>query len=119
MQAAGEPLRSAVIVGGGSSGWMTAAALTKSFGKRLEVTLVESEEIGIIGVGESTVPHLREFNRLLEIDEADFVRGTRGTKSASSISRDRKSTRLNSSHLVISYAVFCLKKKTPSCTHAS
>ena len=79
MQAAGEPLRSVVIVGGGSSGWMTAAALTKSFGKRLEVTLVESEEIGIIGVGESTVPHLREFNRLLEIDEADFVRGTRGT----------------------------------------
>src|SRR5438477_1066476 len=79
MQAAGEPLRSVVIVGGGSSGWMTAAALTKSFGKRLEVTLVESEEIGIIGVGESTVPHLRDFNRLLEIDEADFVRRTRGT----------------------------------------
>src|SRR2546421_709527 len=79
MRAAGEPLRSVVIVGGGSWRWMTAAALTKSFGKRLEVTLVESEEIGIIGVGESTVPHLREFNRLLEIDEADFVRGTRGT----------------------------------------
>ncbi len=58
---------------------MTAAALTKSFGKRLEVTLVESEEIGIIGVGESTVPHLRDFNRLLEIAEADFVRGTKGT----------------------------------------
>lgn len=68
-----------VIVGGGSSGWMTAAALTRSFGKRFEVTLVESEEIGIIGVGESTVPHLRDFNRLLEIDEADFVRRTRGT----------------------------------------
>ena len=79
MRAPGEPLRSVVIVGGGSSGWMTAAALTKSFGKRLEVTLVESEEIGIIGVGESTVPHLRDFNRLLEIDEADFVRRTRGT----------------------------------------
>lgn len=79
MQAAGEPLRSVVIVGGGSSGWMTAAALTKSFGKRLEVTLIESEEIGIIGVGESTVPHLRDFNRLLEIDEADFVRRTKGT----------------------------------------
>jgi len=79
MQRPGEPLRSVVIVGGGSSGWMTAAALTKSFGKRLAVTLVESEEIGIIGVGESTVPHLRDFNRLLEIDEADFVRRTRGT----------------------------------------
>jgi tryptophan halogenase len=78
-QASGEPLRSVVIVGGGSSGWMTAAALTKSFGQRLEVTLVESEEIGIIGVGESTVPHLRDFNSLLEIAEADFVRGTKGT----------------------------------------
>ncbi|HLJ37723.1 MAG TPA: tryptophan halogenase family protein [Steroidobacteraceae bacterium] len=79
MNAPGDSLRSVVIVGGGSSGWMAAAALTKSFGSRLEVTLVESEEIGIIGVGESTVPHLRDFNRLLEIDEADFVRRTRGT----------------------------------------
>ena len=79
MQPSGEPLRSVVIVGGGSAGWMTAAALTKSFGRRLGVTLIESEEIGIIGVGESTVPHLRDFNRLLEIDEADFVRRTKGT----------------------------------------
>jgi tryptophan halogenase len=79
MQPSGESLRSVVIVGGGSSGWMTAAALSKSFGKQLMVTLIESEEIGIIGVGESTVPHLREFNRLLEIDEADFIRRTKGT----------------------------------------
>jgi tryptophan halogenase len=79
MQASRDPLRSVVIVGGGSAGWMTAAALSKSFGKRLEVTLVESEEIGIIGVGESTVPHLRDFNSLLEIHEADFVRQTKGT----------------------------------------
>jgi len=78
-QPSGELIRSVVIVGGGSSGWMTAAALAKSFGKRLEVTLIESEEIGIIGVGESTVPHLRDFNRLLEIDEADFIRRTKGT----------------------------------------
>jgi tryptophan halogenase len=75
----GEPIRSVVIVGGGSAGWMTAAALAKSFGGLLEVTLVESEEIGIIGVGESTVPHLRDFNSLLEIREADFVRQTKGT----------------------------------------
>ncbi len=75
----GEAIRSVVIVGGGSAGWMTAAALTKSFGRLLEVTLVESEEIGIIGVGESTVPHLRDFNSLLEIHEADFVRQTKGT----------------------------------------
>jgi tryptophan 7-halogenase len=79
MQTPDAPLRSVVIVGGGSAGWMTAAALTKSFGGRLEVTLVESEEIGIVGVGESTVPHLRDFNRLLEIDEAEFVRSTKGT----------------------------------------
>jgi len=78
-QTSGERLRSVVIVGGGSAGWMTAAALSKSFGRQLEVTLVESEEIGIIGVGESTVPHLRDFNRLLEIHEADFVRHTKGT----------------------------------------
>jgi tryptophan halogenase len=75
----GAPIRSVVIVGGGSAGWMTAAALGKSFGRQLEVTLVESEEIGIIGVGESTVPHLRDFNSLLEIHEADFVRQTKGT----------------------------------------
>jgi tryptophan halogenase len=75
----GAPIRSVVIVGGGSAGWMTAAALSKSFGRQLEVTLVESEEIGIIGVGESTVPHLRDFNSLLEIHEADFVRQTKGT----------------------------------------
>ncbi len=79
MQASGAPLRSVVIVGGGSAGWMTAAALSKSFGKQLEVTLVESEEIGIIGVGESTVPHLRDFNSLLAIPEADFIRQTKGT----------------------------------------
>ena len=73
------PLRSVVIVGGGSAGWMAAAALAKSFGRQLEVTLVESEEIGIIGVGESTVPHLRDFNSLLQIPEADFIRQTKGT----------------------------------------
>ena len=75
----GAPIRSVVIVGGGSAGWMTAAALAKSFGRQLEVTLVESEEIGIIGVGESTVPHLRDFNSLLQIHEADFIRQTKGT----------------------------------------
>ena len=58
---------------------MTAAALAKSFSRQLTVTLVESEEIGIIGVGESTVPHLRDFNSLLQIHEADFIRQTKGT----------------------------------------
>ena len=58
---------------------MAAAALAKSFASALVIHLIESEEIGIIGVGESTVPHLTAFNRLLEIDEGEFVRQTKGT----------------------------------------
>jgi tryptophan halogenase len=73
------PIRSVVIVGGGTAGWMSAAAISKSFAGAIDVVLVESEEIGIIGVGEATVPHLSAFNRLLEIDEAEFVRQTQGT----------------------------------------
>jgi len=74
-----ERIRRVAIVGGGAAGWMAASALAKSFGQSLSVDLVESEEIGIIGVGESTVPHLTAFNRLLEIDEAEFIRQTQGT----------------------------------------
>ena len=72
-------LKSIVIVGGGSAGWMAAAALAKTLGRECAVRLIESEEIGIVGVGESTVPHLEAFNRALEIDEAEFVRQVRGT----------------------------------------
>jgi tryptophan halogenase len=73
------PIRSVVIVGGGTAGWMSAAAITKSFGRAIDVVLVESEEIGTVGVGEATIPALREFNRLLGVDEAEFVRETQGT----------------------------------------
>jgi len=73
------PIRSIAIIGGGSAGWMAAAAISKMFGRGIAVTLVESEEIGLIGVGEATVPHLSAFNRLLEIDEAEFVRQTQGS----------------------------------------
>lgn len=73
------PIRSIAIVGGGTAGWMSAAAISKVFGRNIEVVLVESEEIGTIGVGEATVPHLSAFNRLLEIDEGDFVRQVQGT----------------------------------------
>ena len=73
------PIQSVVIVGGGTAGWMSAAAISKSFGRKINVVLVESEEIGTIGVGEATIPPLSQFNRLLEIDEAEFVRQTQGS----------------------------------------
>jgi tryptophan 7-halogenase len=72
-------IKNVVIVGGGTAGWMAACALAKTFGQRYAIRLVESEEIGIVGVGEATVPHLSYFNKLLEIDEAAFVRETQGT----------------------------------------
>jgi len=73
------PIRSVAVIGGGAAGWMSAAAIVQMFGSRIDVTLVESEEIGLIGVGEATVPHLSAFNRMLEIDEAVFVRETQGS----------------------------------------
>jgi tryptophan halogenase len=67
------------IVGGGTAGWMTAAALAKLLPTRCNVRLVESEAIGIVGVGEATLPHIRAFNERLGIDEADFMATTRAT----------------------------------------
>lgn len=68
-----------VIVGGGTAGWMTAAALTRAFGAAQRVILVESDRIGTVGVGEATVPPIRDFNRYLDIDEDAFVRETGGS----------------------------------------
>ncbi|MGZ2410607.1 tryptophan 7-halogenase [Sphingomonas sp. F9_3S_D5_B_2] len=73
------PLRRIVIAGGGTAGWMAAAALGKTLGKFAEITLVESDAIGTIGVGESTIPPIRTFNNLLQIDEAEFMRATNAT----------------------------------------
>lgn len=71
--------RRIVIAGGGTAGWMAAAAIARTMGRTAEVTLVESDAIGTIGVGESTIPPLVTYNRLLGIGEADFMRATQAT----------------------------------------
>ena len=73
------PRLEVVIVGGGTAGWMTAAAMAKLLPRRCSVHLVESEEIGIVGVGEATLPHIRAFNERIGIDEAEFMARTRAT----------------------------------------
>lgn len=67
-----------VVVGGGTAGWMAATALVTAL-RGCTVEVVESEEIGIVGVGEATFPSIRTYNRLIGIDEAEFLRATNGT----------------------------------------
>ena len=83
MHASDSSIRKIVIVGGGTAGWMTAAPLAQRFQNAgpngCEVVLVESPDIGTIGVGEATLPPIRAYNRTLGLDGADFVRRTQGS----------------------------------------
>ncbi len=68
-----------VIAGGGTAGWVTAASLSHNLGPALDITLVESEAIGTIGVGEATIPTHTSFHAMLGINEAEFMRATHAT----------------------------------------
>jgi tryptophan halogenase len=72
-------IRRVVIAGGGTAGWVAAAALVKQLGPLLDITLVESDEIGTVGVGESTIPTSRSFHQLIGLNEAVFMRETQAS----------------------------------------
>ncbi|GBL05926.1 tryptophan halogenase family protein [Glaciecola sp. KUL10] len=74
-----QSVKRVVIAGGGTAGWMTAACLSKLIGKNIDVTLVESDNIATVGVGEATIPPIRTLHKLLGINEQEFIRETNAT----------------------------------------
>jgi len=68
-----------IVAGGGTAGWLSAYSLAKRMGNMLEITLVESEQIGTVGVGEATIPTMRRFHQFFGVDEQEFMRETQGT----------------------------------------
>jgi tryptophan halogenase len=74
-----QKIKKVVIAGGGTSGWCTAVALSRQFGTLLDITLIESAEIGTVGVGEATFPTILSFHKIHGIDEQEFLSATRGS----------------------------------------
>mgnify|MGYP001165300445 CR=1 FL=1 len=74
-----KPIKHVVIAGGGTAGWLAASLMKKVLGKAVDITLVESEAIGTVGVGEATIPPIRLVNQVLGIDEAQFLHDTKAT----------------------------------------
>jgi len=72
-------IQKVVIVGGGTAGWMTASLLIKVLGKSIDIELVESDKIGIVGVGEASIPPIINFNQAIGVDEREFLKATKGT----------------------------------------
>jgi tryptophan halogenase len=72
-------IRKVVIAGGGTAGWIAASALAYQLQGQIELTLVESSKIATVGVGEATVPPVRNFHRFMNIDEQEFLRAVAGT----------------------------------------
>jgi tryptophan halogenase len=79
MNTSNAPFRRIVIAGGGTAGWMMAALMSKLLGRQLDIKLIESEEIGTVGVGEATIPALLTYHNLLGINEAEFMAATNAT----------------------------------------